>query len=61
MDNGQMDMVEDFEPAGPLMPVAIGGPETRLTGPSGSPTDVAPASEPSCFAHLLEFLAAPTL
>ena len=36
MDNGQLDPIEDFEPAGPPLPVEIGGPETRLTGPPDS-------------------------
>ena len=58
MDNGQLDPIEDFEPAGPPLPVEIGGPETRLTGPPGPPTNVAPASEPPSFTRLLELLAA---
>ena len=37
MGNVELGPLEDLEPAGPLMPIEIGGPETRLTGPPGSP------------------------
>ena len=37
MDNHRLDPIEEFDPDDRSFPVEIGGPETRLTGPRGSP------------------------
>ena len=37
MGNVELGPLDDPEPAGHLMPIETGGPETRLTGPPGSP------------------------